>query len=321
MPRRVLLVVFGRSATALDLAGPLDALHAAAVLRPGAYDLRVVAPRGETVVTDSGLGLVPAGPLPADVRGVDTIMVCAGPGADPGGADLDEVVRWVAACAGSVRRMASVCTGAFVLARAGLLDGRAATTHWDDCAALAAAHPQVRVEPDRIFVRDGSVATSAGVTAGIDLALAFVEEDLGADVARAVARELVVFVKRPGGQTQLSTQLRWHLPERDPLRSLPAWIADNLRGDLGVEALAARAGMSVRTFARVFTREVGIPPGAYVEAVRLEAARVALEDTGATIEGVAEACGFATPETFRRAFHRHAGVTPSAYRERSRSAA
>jgi transcriptional regulator GlxA family with amidase domain len=184
VPRRVLLVVFGRSATALDLAGPLDALHAAAVLRPGAYDVLVVAPRGEPVVTDSGLGLVPGGPLPGDVRGVDTIMVCAGPGADPGGADLDEVVRWVAASAGSVRRMASVCTGAFVLARAGLLDGRAATTHWDDCAALAAAHPQVRVEPDRIFVRDGSVATSAGVTAGIDLALAFVKEDLGADCRR-----------------------------------------------------------------------------------------------------------------------------------------
>jgi transcriptional regulator GlxA family with amidase domain len=165
------------------------------------------------------------------------------------------------------------------------------------------------------------VATSAGVTAGIDLALAFVEEDLGPEVARAVARELVVFVKRPGGQTQFSTQLRWRLPERDALRSLQSWIADHLRDDLTVEALAARAGMSPRTFARVFAREIGLTPAAYVEAVRIEASRTALEDTGATVEGVARVCGFTTVETFRRAFHRHLGVTPSAYRERFRSAA
>jgi transcriptional regulator GlxA family with amidase domain len=320
MPRLALLVVFGRQVTALDLAGPLDVLHAAETLRPGSYDVRVVAPRGETVVTDSGVGIVPSGPLP-DPRSADTIVVCSGPGADSAGDDMAEVVAWVAGAAGSVRRLASVCTGAFVLARAGLLDGRAATTHWDDAADLAAAHPEVRVEPDRIFVRDGPVSTSAGVTAGIDLALAFVEEDLGVDVARAVARELVVFVKRPGGQTQFSTQLRWRLPERDPLRDLQSWIADNLRGDLGVEALAERAGMSTRTFARAFTREIGLTPAAYVEAVRLEAARVALEDSGATVEGVAQACGFGTVETFRRAFHRRLGVTPSEYRDRFRSVA
>jgi transcriptional regulator GlxA family with amidase domain len=234
---------------------------------------------------------------------------------------LREVVRWVGRSAPSARRVASVCTGAFVLARAGLLDGRTATTHWADCAALAEQHPAVRVEPDRIFVRDGKVSTSAGVSAGIDLALAFVEEDLGTGVARAVARELVVFVKRPGGQTQFSTQLQWQLPERDALQTLQAWIADNLRGDLSVEALAARAGMSTRTFARVFAREVGLTPAAYVEAVRLEAARTALEDSGATVEGVARTCGFGTVETFRRAFHRHLGVSPSQYRERFRSAA
>jgi transcriptional regulator GlxA family with amidase domain len=320
MARTVLLVVFGRGVTTLDLAGPLAVFHTAETLRPGSYEVRVVAPRGEPVRTDSGIGIVPAGPLP-ELGRADTIIVCSGPGADAGGADMAEVVAWAARAARTTRRMASVCTGAFVLARAGLLDGRAATTHWADCAELAAAHPRVQVEPDRIFVRDGPVSTSAGVTAGIDLALAFVEEDLGAVVARAVARELVVFVKRPGGQAQFSTHLQWRLPERDALRSLQAWIADNLREDLTVEALADRAGMSPRTFARVFTREVGLTPAAYVEHARLEAARAALEDTGATVEGVARACGYATVETFRRAFQRRLGVTPSAYRERVRSAA
>src|SRR4051794_1122237 len=160
MARTVLFVVFGSSATVLDLAGPLDVLHAAEELRPGTYDLRVVAPRGDTVITDSGLGLTPSGPLP-DPAAADTIIVCSGPGADPDGGDFDEVVRWVARAAPSARRTASVCTGAFVLARAGLLDGRAATTHWSESDQLAAEHPGVRVEADRIFVRDGAVATSA----------------------------------------------------------------------------------------------------------------------------------------------------------------
>jgi transcriptional regulator GlxA family with amidase domain len=320
MPRSIAFVVFGQSATVLDLAGPLDAFHAAEEARPGSYELRVVAPRGETVMTDSGLGLVPAGPLPTAV-GLDTIVVCAGPGADPGGADLADVVAWVRRAAPTTRRVTSVCTGAFVLAAAGLLDDRTATTHWSECDALAAAHPRVRVEPDRIFVRDGPVATAAGVSAGIDLALALVEEDLGVEAARGVARELVVFAKRPGGQQQFSTQLRWRLPERESLRALQAWIADDLRADLSVEALAARAGMSVRSFSRAFAREVGVTPAAYVESVRIEAARAALEDSGATVDGVAALCGFTTVETFRRTFHRHLGTTPSAYRERFRSAA
>jgi transcriptional regulator GlxA family with amidase domain len=209
-----------------------------------------------------------------------------------------------------------VCTGAFLLARAGLLDGRSATTHWAACAALARNYPTVHVDPDPIFVRDGNVYTSAGVTAGIDLALALVEEDLGAAAALEVARNLVLFVRRPGGQAQFSATLAGQAAVRPGIRELQAWISEHLDADLSVPALAERAFMSPRNFARVFAQQVGSTPGAFVESVRVERARTLLETTDLQVEEIARACGFGTVETMRRAFGRRVRVSPSEYRER-----
>ena len=226
------------------------------------------------------------------------------------------LVRFIARAAARSRRVCSVCTGAFLLAEAGLLAGRRATTHWSACAALARRHPDVLVEPDPIFVRDGNVATSAGVTAGMDLALALVEEDLGADVAREVARWLVLFLKRPGGQSQFSAPLDGPAATRPSLRELQEWIPAHLADDLSVTALAARAHMSPRNFARAFGRELGVTPAAYVERLRVERARTLLQSGDAPIKLVAAECGFASLETLRRAFARHVGTSPGEYRTR-----
>jgi transcriptional regulator GlxA family with amidase domain len=214
--------------------------------------------------------------------------------------------------------VASVCTGAFVLAKAGLLDGRRATTHWASCGDLAARYPAIQVERDPIFVRDGNVSTSAGVTAGMDLALALVEEDLGRRVALEAARWLVVFLQRPGGQAQFSAQLSAQAAGRAPLRELQSWIPDHLDEDLSVPALARRACMSDRNFARAFRRETGRTPGAYVEAARVERARIALETGDLPVETIAAQAGFGTVETMRRAFRRQVGVSPIEYRTRFR---
>ncbi len=208
-----------------------------------------------------------------------------------------------------------MCSGAFLLARAGLLDGRRAVTHWGSCERLARLHPAVTVDADPIFIRDGDVWTSAGVTAGIDLALAMVEADQGADVSRRIARQLVMFVQRPGGQAQFSTQLAAQRPAREPLRDVQTWIADHLAEDLTVPILAARAGMSDRHFTRVFAAEVGQTPAAYVEAARIEAARRLLEVTGTTVEAIARSCGFGSVETLYRCFRRTLRVTPGEYRD------
>jgi transcriptional regulator GlxA family with amidase domain len=215
----------------------------------------------------------------------------------------------------------SVCTGAFLLAEAGLLDGRRVTTHWAYCSALAAKYPAIRVEEDPIFVRDGNIATSAGVTAGIDLALALVEDDLGRDAALDIARHLVVFLRRPGNQAQFSAQLAGQLANREPLRDVQRWIADHPAADLSVETLASQASLSPRQFARAFAAEVGMPPGRYVDRVRLETARRRLEDTADGVEQTARSCGYGTPEAMRRAFLRTLGVSPDEYRRRFRPAA
>jgi transcriptional regulator GlxA family with amidase domain len=209
-----------------------------------------------------------------------------------------------------------VCSGAFLLAAVGLLDGKRATTHWGACERLTQFSPSTIVDPDPIFVRDGDVWTSAGVTAGIDLALALVEDDVGAETARHIARQLVVFVQRPGGQAQFSTQLIAQQPRSEPLRKVQAWIADHLAEDLSVPALAAQAGMSDRHFARVFAAESGRTPAAYVESARIEGARRLLETTDMTLDRVAAACGFGTTETFHRCFHRSLRTTPGEYRRR-----
>jgi transcriptional regulator GlxA family with amidase domain len=217
------------------------------------------------------------------------------------------------------RRTASVCTGAFLLAAAGRLDGRRVTTHWAACDELQKRHPEIQVDPEPIFVRDGDVATSAGVTAGIDLSLALVQEDAGADAARDVARWLVLFLQRPGGQAQFSAQLNRPPAEREPLRELQAWLPAHLDADLSVEALARRAFMSPRNFARAFRGEVGVTPARYVADLRLERARQELEQGALTVEEIARRCGFGTVETLRRSFRRRLAVSPGEYRQRFRT--
>jgi transcriptional regulator GlxA family with amidase domain len=310
--RRVVIVGFP-DVQSLDVAGPVEVFAAA-----GEYRVEVVAPTAGVVRASSGLALWVDGSL-ADVRGpVDTLVVAGGEGTPAVMADegfVADVRRLAPAC----RRVASVCSGAFVLAAAGLLDGRVATTHWTVCDALASLFPSVTVDPDRIFVRDGDVWTSAGVTAGIDLALAMVEEDVGREVALAVARRLVVFLKRPGGQSQFSAQLAGQLADREPLSELQAWIADHLDADLSVERLADRAAMSVRNFSRTFAREVGVTPARFVERARVDGARRLLEESAASVDEIAARCGFGTPETMRRTFLRSLRVTPTDYRRRFRT--
>lgn len=307
--RRIVIVAFP-DVQALDVTGPAEVFTQA-----GGYVVQVAAPRAEPLRTGSGYAIVPELAL-GDVRGpIDTLLVAGGEGTRAAARDED-LIDWLRTIAPRARRVASVCTGAFLLARAGLLDGRRATTHWAWCDELARQFPQVIVEPDPIFVADGNVHTSAGVTAGMDLALALVEEDLGPAAALAVARQLVMFVRRPGGQAQFSTGLAAQAAGHAPLRELQAWMADHLDGDLSVEALADRAHMSPRSFARAFRRETGTTPAAHVEALRVERARLLLESTASPVAAVARACGFGTVETMRRAFARRVGVPPAAYRSR-----
>ncbi|MDX6664387.1 MAG: hypothetical protein QOG68_593 [Solirubrobacteraceae bacterium] len=309
--RRVVIVVFD-SLQALDAVGPAEVFSQAERLLPGSYAVELA---GTGASTTSGLTLAPVTAL-ADCHGrLDTLMVAGGEGVRDAMLDT-ALVDWVRDAATRSRRVTSVCSGAFVLARAGLLDGRRATTHWESCALLARRFPAVTVEPDRIYVRDGNVATSAGVTAGMDLALALVEEDLGGAVAMDVARRLVLFARRPGGQAQFSVQLRAQALAPGPLRELQAWIVEHIDADLTVAALARHAHMSERTLARVFARDAGMTPAAYVETIRVERARSRIESGHAPLASVARACGFGTPETMRRAFHRRLGVAPADYRTR-----
>jgi transcriptional regulator GlxA family with amidase domain len=313
--RRVAIAVFEGVQT-LDVTGPAEVLRAATKLHPPGYDVTIAAPEAGPLRT-STVTMVPDQPLSACSGRIDTLIVAGGAGTRR--AEEDEpLIAWLRDAARRSRRVTSVCTGAFLLARAGLLDGRRATTHWASCADLAERYPAVTVEPDPIFVRDGGVATSAGVTAGMDLALALVEEDLGRDTALAAARWLVLFLKRPGGQAQFSAQLAAQTADRAPLRELQAWIPDHLDVDLSVPALARRAAMSERNFARAFRRETGMTPAAYVEAARVESARIALESGDLPVESIAVRAGFGTVETMRRAFRRRVGVSPVDYRTRFR---
>jgi len=312
-PRSVVMVAYP-GVQSLDVTGPLEVFAMANRYRPGSYLTTLVA-RGpsETVRTSSGLGLVIDEPLPAGRGPIDTLVVAGGEGTRDA-LDDTALVDWIRDAAPRSRRVTSVCSGAFLLAAAGLLDGRRATTHWSTCDLLARLHPQVAVEGDRIYVRDGRVWTSAGVTAGMDLALALVEDDHGGALALEVARQLVLFTQRGGGQSQFSAQLAVPRAERRPLREALAHIADNLDADLSVPALARHAAMSPRTFARTFRAEVGTTPAAYVQAVRVEAARRLLETTTDGTAEVARTCGFGTVETMHRAFRRTVHTTPGQYR-------
>ena len=306
----------------LDVTGPLEVFAAAGrlVARHGpSYTVEVLAARAGAIRTQSGIRIVADRAWGTVTGGIDTLLVAGGEGTREAMQDR-RLLAWLRRVASRVRRLGSVCSGTFVLAEAGLLDGRRATTHWSVCDLLAERYPRIRVEADPIFVRDGNVYSSAGVTAGIDLALALVEEDLGRDVALRTARQLVVFLKRPGGQSQFSAQLAAQAAEREPIRDLQAWIADHPDADCGVAALARRVAMSPRNFARVFTREVGTTPAHFVETTRVEAARRRLDESTDAVETIATRSGFGTAETMRRAFLRTLGIPPSAYRGRFRTA-
>lgn len=316
-----MVIVAFEGLQSLDLVGPLEVFEAARGLieREGRaespYRITVASREGTPLRTSSGLGLMPGSGLVRAPAPIDTLIVPGGAGSAAASAD-GELIDWLRATAPRVRRVASVCTGAFVLAAAGLLDERRATTHWAWAGELARRYPRVRVDPEPIYVRDGRVWTSAGVTAGMDLSLALVEEDLDREAALAIARQLVMFLRRPGNQAQFSAALAAQEPEREPLREVQRHVVEHPDGDLSVGELARRAHMSRRNFARAFAAETGITPGRYVERVRVDAARRELEDTAHPIAQVASACGFGTPETMRRAFLRALGIAPAEYRRR-----
>ncbi|MEV0977474.1 GlxA family transcriptional regulator [Streptomyces sp. NPDC049915] len=316
MAQRTVLFVLFDGVQSLDVTGPLEVFTGAEKQTPGSYRLRTASPGRAPVRTSSGLLLVPDEAL-EDTPDPHTLLVPGGQGTrspDP------HLVDWLRRHGPRAQRVVSVCTGAILLARAGLLDGRRATTHWAYCDKLARDHPAVQVDPDPIYVRDGHVSTSAGVTSGIDLSLALVEEDLGRDAALTIARHLVVFLRRPGNQAQFSAQLAAQTASREPLREVQQWITEHPDDDLGVEALAARARLSPRHFTRAFRAETGTTPGRYVDRVRLEHARRLLEDTGDGVEEVARASGYGTPEAMRRAFVKALGASPAEYRRRFRPA-
>jgi transcriptional regulator GlxA family with amidase domain len=319
--RRVVFLAF-QQFVLLDMTGPWEVFQLANMLTGGKhlpYALELVSGAGATTLVSHGGLTVTANRTAKSCRGaIDTLIV---PAADPTSIELPSRKRQlvVRMLAGRSRRVVSICGGAFLLAAAGLLNGRKATTHWLGSAALAAHFPRIDVQPDAIYVKDGNVYTSAGVTAGIDLALALVEEDLGRATALECARRLVVFMRRPGGQSQFSATLESQRASRDPINDLIAWVTDHPAADLSVEALAARVHMSLRNFARVFRSEVGQTPATFVERVRVEAARRQLEETEEPLEAIAHASGFGSADSMRRSFQRVVKVAPSDYRQRFRS--
>jgi transcriptional regulator GlxA family with amidase domain len=307
----------------LDITGPLEAfgrssrlLHDRGISRVPAYTLELVGLKAGPFATSSGVRLV-AERSYREISSADTLLIAGGIGCFDVMED-EEVLRWIRRLAPKVTRLGSVCNGALILAKTGLLKGRSATTHWDDIEHLVKLGPSIKVQPDAIYVRDGNIYTSAGITAGIDMALAMVEEDWGQPVALATAQMLVMFLKRPGGQSQFSAQLAAQFSEDDKLKELQLWMLDHLQQDLSIPKLAARVAMSERNFARRFTESVGMTPAVYVSKIRLEAARRKLEENDLQVSQVARRCGFGTQETMRRSFIAELGIPPSDYRERFR---
>ena len=310
--RRVVIVTFD-SAQILDVTGPLEVFSTTTrFVLAAQYDTELVSVTGGPVRSTSGMEFNTTSL--AEVAGpVDTLMVAGGRDMDDACAD-EELLAHVRRLAGDARRVTSICSGAFLLAAAGLLDGRRAATHWAECGLLASRYPAVAVDRDSIYVRDGTTWTSAGVTAGIDLALALVAEDYGRKAAAAVARQLVVYLRRSGGQSQFSALLAAQDADSEPVQDLLSWLPDHLAEDLTVPKLARQANLSERHFSRVFKAEVGATPADHIEAVRLEAACRLLESTHAAIDQVASTCGFGTAETMNRSFRRRLGTTPGQHR-------
>jgi transcriptional regulator GlxA family with amidase domain len=320
MERHVVIVAFP-GLQSLDAVGPFEVFAGASRVvrssgRLDGYRVSLVSTGGSPIWAESGVGLCTV-PLPDPDEPIDTLVLPGGDQAQAARRDV-ELLSWITAAAPRCRRVATVCTGAFLAAQAGLLDGRRVTTHWASAERLAAEFPALVVDADPIYINDGKFWTSAGVTAGIDLALALVAEDLGVEVAQTVARWLVMFLHRPGGQTQFASPVWVPRAERSAVRAVQTLVEVAPGGDHALPALAAAAAMSVRHFARVFTAEVGETPGRFVERVRTEAARRELETTNDTLDVIASRCGFGTAETIRRVFQRRLGVAPDAYRRRFR---
>ena len=313
MPRRIAFLVFPQFQI-LDATGPIAAFEIAERYRAGTYTLHTVAVTSGAVTSSSGACLQ-ASPL-GRADAVDTLIVAGGEGSRAA-AVCEKTLRFVLACAAQSRRIASVCSGTYVLAAAGLLDGRRATTHWSLTAHFRQRFPKVRLEPDRIYIKDGKIWSSAGITAGIDLALALIGEDLGEDIARRTAQQLVVYHRRPGGQSQFSPLLEM---ERTDGRFGELWdhVRTHLSDRLSVAELARVSCMSPRNFSRVFTEEVGVAPAKAIERLRVDTARAALESGSHSIQQVATVCGFGNPERMRRSFLRVLGAPPSALKRQGR---
>jgi transcriptional regulator GlxA family with amidase domain len=322
LPRRIGIIAFPDSQI-LDISGPLAVFNEASRQvqkhsegKQAAYQIELISTAANKLVDCyCGVSLTAHTDFRSAAANYDTLLVAGGYGVMQA-ATIDGFLPWLQKQAGTARRVGSVCSGAVVLAAAGLLDGRRATTHWYYCQQIAQQFPKVNFDADPIFIRDGNIYTSAGVTAGIDLALALVEEDLGADIALFVARALIVFLRRPGSQSQFSQSLSLQTSDRKPLRELQAWLLENLREPLTVEQMADRVGMSPRNFARVFTEQLGMPPARFVSQIRLETARRRLEESSQSIEIIAEECGFGSTESMRSAFQRVLRVSPQDYRNR-----
>ncbi|HET6736452.1 GlxA family transcriptional regulator [Mycobacterium sp.] len=319
MARPVLILGFP-GVQALDLVGPSDVFTSATLYLQSrgrgdeGYAVSVVSQNGEPATSGTGLALV-AQPLPDPRRPIDTLILPGGMGVDAARQDPD-IIGWIQIVAENARRVVSVCNGAFLAAQAGLLDGCPATTHWAAADGLAHEFPSIAVDPEPIFLRSSSkVWTAAGVTAGIDLALSLVEDDYGTDAAQTIARWLVMYLRRPGGQTQFAAPVWMPRAKRAPIRDVQEAIETEPGGAHSIPELARRAAMSPRHFTRVFTDEVGEAPGAYVERIRTEAARRQLEETDDTVTVIASRCGFGTAETLRRNFVRRLGVSPDQYRK------
>jgi transcriptional regulator GlxA family with amidase domain len=316
-PRSVEVLAFA-AVQLLDVSGPLQVFATANELALQAgeaapYAPRVVTRGGRHVTASAGLVLATSS-LPSVRTPLDTLLIAGGPGVHAAAADA-VILDWVRRRAAKARRTASVCTGAFLLAAAGVLDGRRATSHWSHCVELARRYPNIRVEADPIFINDGSVWTSAGVTAGIDLALALVEQDLGRAAALAVARHLVVFLKRPGGQSQFSAALSLQTAD-DRFGALHDWIGRHLADDISLAVLAEQAGMSERSFSRRYVESTGLTPARAVEQLRVEAARRLLSETRLPVKRISQRCGFGSDETMRRSFVRLLASSPQEYRSR-----
>ncbi|MDJ0786873.1 MAG: GlxA family transcriptional regulator [Myxococcota bacterium] len=319
--RRVVFLAFA-DVVLIDLVGPWEVFATANALtapRSRPYELELVSGDGSAMIASGGGVSLASDHTARGSRGaIDTLVVPAASSIS-NAEGLLHPSRTLRRLAQRSRRVVSICGGAFFLAAAGLLDGRRATTHWRGVRELASRYPEIDVQEDPIFVKDGNVYTSAGATAGIDLALALVEEDLGRAVALECARDLVVFMRRPGGQSQFSATLESQHTERDALNDLIAWAADNLSSDLSVEGMAVRANMSPRNFSRVFRNEIGQTPASFVEKLRVEAARRHLEESDEALDSISAKCGFGSADSMRRSFHRVIKVAPRDYRVRFRS--